>query len=68
MFIRAVVEYERRYNAQIIPETGLVKRDEKTGVFLVHPEEGRVRFVPVVTGISQGGRVEIVSPPFPDLL
>ncbi len=62
MFIRAVVEYERRYNAQIIPETGLVKRDEKTGVFLVHPEEGRVRFVPVVTGISQGGRVEIVSP------
>ncbi|HOV37339.1 MAG TPA: efflux RND transporter periplasmic adaptor subunit [Spirochaetales bacterium] len=62
MFIRAVVEYGRRDKVRIVPEISIVKRDEKTGVFLVNPEEGRVRFVPVVTGIGQEGRVEIVSP------
>lgn len=62
MFIQVEVEFNRRQQAQIIPEACLVTRENTTGVFLVNPSEGKARFIPVQVGIQEGGNLEILSP------
>ncbi len=63
MFIRAELEFARRPDAVTVPSTALVRREERTGVFLVDPQARQARFVPVETGVTDGDRVEILAPP-----
>lgn len=68
MFIQVEVEFARKEKVQILPETCLVTREERTGVFLVNPQEGKAKFIPVQAGIREGENVEIVSPPLAGLV
>ena len=63
MFIRAEVELARRLDAVTVPPAAVVRRVDRAGVFLVDPQARQARFVPVQTGITEGDRVEILSPP-----
>jgi RND family efflux transporter MFP subunit len=65
MAVRVELEFGRRENAQAVPATALVTRDEVTGVFLVEGQNPRTRFVPVRTGASEGGLVEVLEPELP---
>ena len=62
MFIQVEVEFSRKQQTQILPEACLVTREDRIGVFLVNPQEGKARFIPVQVGIREGGNVEILSP------
>ncbi|MEW5736692.1 MAG: efflux RND transporter periplasmic adaptor subunit [Thermodesulfobacteriota bacterium] len=62
MFVRANIRMEARENAAAVPVSALARRNGSQGVFLVDPETKKARFVPVKTGISQDGMVEILSP------
>ncbi|MCX7787895.1 MAG: efflux RND transporter periplasmic adaptor subunit [Spirochaetes bacterium] len=62
MFIQVEVEFARRQQVQILPEACIVTREDRLGVFLVNPQEGKVKFIPVQAGIREGGKVEILSP------
>ncbi len=62
MFVRVELEFASRENAQVVPRNAIVKRNGETGVFLVDAQAENVKFIPVETGISDGGRVEVVSP------
>ncbi len=62
MFIQVEVEFARKQQAQILPEACLVTREDRVGVFLVNPQEGKAKYVPVQVGIREGGNVEILSP------
>ncbi len=63
MFIRAEVEFDRRENALLVPESALVRREEGVrGVFTVDSGEMKARFIPVKTGIIQSDTAEIVEP------
>lgn len=59
MFIRATVELEREPDATIVPDKALTQRDDRTGVFVVHDEGGKVRWQEVDVGIRQGDRVQV---------
>jgi len=62
MFIQVEVEFSRKQQTQIIPEACLVTREDRIGVFLVNPQEGKARFIPVQVGIREGGNVEVLAP------
>jgi len=62
MFIQVEVEFSRKQQTQIIPEACLVTREDRIGVFLVSPQEGKARFIPVQVGIREGGNVEVLAP------
>jgi hypothetical protein len=40
----------------------LIKRNDREGVFLLSEDEKSVQFIPVVTGITESGRVEVLEP------
>jgi len=62
LFARVRIRFEEHVDARTVSIAALVRRGGKTGVFQIeHPAE-TARFVPVRTGIEQGGRVEIVEP------
>ena len=62
MFIRARIEFNRHEGATVVPVSALARRNGRTGVFLADTGEEKARFVPVVTGISEGGLAEVVEP------
>ncbi len=59
MFIRATVVLERRDRSVIIPEQALVKRSDRTGIFVVSEDGRSVRWQEVEVGIQDGERVQI---------
>jgi RND family efflux transporter MFP subunit len=62
MAVRVELEFGRHENAQAVPAAALVSRGEQQGVFQVEAEGPRVRYLPVRTGASEGGLVEILEP------
>jgi len=62
MFIRAEIEFSRRENATVVPQSALVRREDKRGVFLADLVQKKARFQPVVTGVVDRGRVEVLEP------
>ncbi len=62
MFIRAEAELARVEDALSVPVEALVRRGGEPGLFRVAEDGERVEFVAVETGITDGGRIQIVSP------
>lgn len=61
MFFRAELELDRAEDAVLAPSTALVRRDGRSGVFLVE-DDAVVRFVPVRTGIANAQATQILDP------
>ncbi len=59
MFIRATAVLGRANDVQIVPESAVVKRDDRPVVFVVDESGGSVRLVPVELGIANRGRVQV---------
>lgn len=59
MFIRAEVTLEVNPEATIIPFTGLTRRNNEAGVFLLDSAEMTVRWQPVEVGIRDGDAVAV---------
>ncbi len=59
MFSRVDLNLETRREALLVPRDALVYRNERQGVFVLDAETAR--FQPVVTGLTEGDRVEIVE-------
>jgi RND family efflux transporter MFP subunit len=69
MFVRAGIVFDTHENATVVPVSALVKRDGREGVFVVEEDTGaeagpvhRARFVPIRTGIVDGGLAEVLEP------
>jgi RND family efflux transporter MFP subunit len=62
MFVNVQIEFARRAGATIVPFNALAKRGGRQGVFLADLKKQTARFVPVRTGVVEGGRVEILEP------
>lgn len=63
MFVRVRIEFSRQQDTPVIPVAAVCKRDGKQGVFLVDERLMVARFVPVVLGIVDGDRAQVISPP-----
>ncbi len=61
MFVRIRVVLESIEDATIVPESALVTRDDKVGVFMLNPDGVTVRWQEVEPGIRQGHLVEVVT-------
>ncbi|MGB5705841.1 MAG: efflux RND transporter periplasmic adaptor subunit [Arenicellales bacterium] len=61
MFVRIRVVLESIEDATIVPESALVTRDDKVGVFMLNPDGVTVRWQEVEPGIHQGHLVEVVT-------
>ncbi len=64
MFVRVVVELDRVDEARVVPRQALVRREGREGVFIVDRDgtEPIASFIPVRTGIVQGGAVQVIEP------
>jgi RND family efflux transporter MFP subunit len=62
LFIRAEIEFAAHYNAVVIPQSALVKRNGVTGVFRADLAENKARFIRIEQGISNNGLVEVLAP------
>ncbi len=62
MFVRAGIVMQEKEDAQVIPRDSLVTRNGSQGVFVADREGQVANFVEVVTGVEQGGYIEVVSP------
>ena len=62
MFTRVHIEFDQHDNATVVPLDALVKRNGEEGVFVADLEERKAYFLPVIPGIFNGNRAEIVSP------
>jgi multidrug efflux pump subunit AcrA (membrane-fusion protein) len=63
MFIRAEIEFAQHKDATAVPVGALVKRGGQQGVFLADAKEMKAHFVPVKSGVVDGGLSEVISPP-----
>jgi RND family efflux transporter MFP subunit len=63
MFVRAEIEFALHENATVVPAAALVRRNGYTGVFLADLTAMKARFVSLTTGIVNGERAEILTPP-----
>ncbi|MGJ3242743.1 MAG: efflux RND transporter periplasmic adaptor subunit [Opitutales bacterium] len=63
MFVRVDLTLGREPDAVIIPELALVRRDDRTGVFLLTADGATVRWQTVTPGIRQGDRIQVIQPP-----
>jgi RND family efflux transporter MFP subunit len=61
MFVRVTVVLEQVADTLMVPETALVTRNRETGIFVVTPDHEKVIWHPVVTGIRQNKRVQILE-------
>jgi RND family efflux transporter MFP subunit len=59
MFAKAELDLGTTRETTLVPRDALVYRGEQPGVYLI--EEGKARFRPVETGLTQGDRVEVLS-------
>jgi RND family efflux transporter MFP subunit len=62
MFVRVRLELASVEAATAVPSAAVVRREDQQGVFVVDRGEGKVSFVPVTTGITEGQWVQIVEP------
>jgi len=62
MFVNAQIEFARRAGVTVVPYNALAKRGGQPGIFMVDEAGQMARFIPVRTGIVEGGRVEILEP------
>jgi RND family efflux transporter MFP subunit len=62
MFVRVEIQFEKHPGATVVPFSALVKRGGRQGVFMTGSDNKTAHFVPVTSGISDGERVEILSP------
>ncbi|MBW2653530.1 MAG: efflux RND transporter periplasmic adaptor subunit [Deltaproteobacteria bacterium] len=62
MFVRVQIQFDEHDNVTVIPIAALVKRNGSQGVFVVDPQEQKVRFIPITLGIVNGTQAEVVSP------
>ena len=62
MFVNAQIEFARRAGVTVVPYNALAKRGGQQGIFMVDEAGQMARFLPVRTGIVEGGRVEILEP------
>ncbi|MCU0237387.1 MAG: efflux RND transporter periplasmic adaptor subunit [Acidobacteria bacterium] len=62
MFVNARIEFTRRAGVPVVPYNALAKRGGEQGIFMVDLAAQTARFLPVRTGIVEGGRVEILEP------
>lgn len=63
MFVRVAIQFEEHAGATVVPFSALVKREGRQGVFVTGSENKKAHFVPVTSGISDGKKVEILTPP-----
>ncbi len=52
---------DRVADTLIVPETALVKRGDRSAVFVVDTSGTKVKLVPVTTGITNDGRVQVTG-------
>jgi len=62
MFIRTRIEFDRHYDATIVPVGALIKLKGIPGIFSADTKEMKARFIPVTTGIINDTRAEIIAP------
>jgi len=62
MFVRVRLEFEKHENATVIPQSALVSREGRQGVFSADVDSMTARFVPLTLGISSGESIEVLSP------
>ncbi len=62
MFVRVSIELEAHEDATAVPASAVSRRNDETGVFLIDRQADTVEFVPVVTGASEDGWVQIIEP------
>ena len=62
MFVRAKIEFSRLNDALVVPTEAIVKRRGARGVFEVKGDLSQAVFVPVKTGLSDRGLVQILEP------
>ena len=62
MYMRARIEFAKKPDVTVIPVSAIVNRGGRRGVFLSDEEGLTVAFVPIETGITQGGRAEVTAP------
>ncbi|MFO8089976.1 MAG: efflux RND transporter periplasmic adaptor subunit [Desulfatiglandaceae bacterium] len=62
MFVKALLEFDRREDATVIPVASIVKRNDEQGVFVADTDKKTARFVPVRTGIISGAIAEVLDP------
>ena len=59
MFIRATVVLDKAENAVIVPEQAVIRRNDRTGVFLVNADGKSVRWQEVTIGIRDQRQVQL---------
>jgi multidrug efflux pump subunit AcrA (membrane-fusion protein) len=62
MFVKTLLEFDRRKDATVIPVASIVKRNDEQGVFVADTDKKTARFVPVRTGIISGAIAEVLDP------
>ncbi|MEX2212692.1 MAG: efflux RND transporter periplasmic adaptor subunit [Phycisphaeraceae bacterium] len=62
MFVKVTIELGRSEDAVIVPLSAIARRDEKQGVFIVDEAAKKAKFVQVTVGITEGEKVQILSP------
>jgi RND family efflux transporter MFP subunit len=63
VFARFQMVLSRLDDGILVPRDAVVRREEREGVFLVDPEDRRVRFTPVNRLFTQGDRVAVTGLP-----
>lgn len=62
LFINTQVEFGKREEATVVPVKALVNRNGKQGIFLADIEKKKALFQPVMVGIVEGERAEVLEP------
>jgi multidrug efflux pump subunit AcrA (membrane-fusion protein) len=62
MFVKVSIEFATVKNAQTVPRIAVVNFNDVTGVFMLSSDRKTVQFIPVKTGLIDGGTIQIVSP------
>ncbi|MFC1744972.1 efflux RND transporter periplasmic adaptor subunit, partial [Candidatus Riflebacteria bacterium] len=69
MFTRVNIEFARHLKATVVPQSAMVKRQGRAGLFLVAIDKKNksnfASFLPVEIGIQNSGLVEILKPSLP---
>lgn len=62
MFVRVHLEFAKRTNATTVPQSAIIKREGKSGLFVLSADRTKVNFIEVATGIVADSQIEILSP------
>lgn len=62
MFVRAEIQFAVRDGATVVPSSAVVRRNERSGVFLADTAALKARFAAVTLGVVGADTAEILSP------